>query len=54
MEAKAMLDNRERILSEIKDRLAIYATRVRWEEGKLSDGAEKLYCGLLNAMFDCD
>ena len=49
-----MLDNRERILSEIKDRLAIYATRVRWEEGKLSDGAEKLYCGLLNAMFDCD
>ena len=54
MEAKPMLDNRERILSEIKDRLAIYATRVRWEEGKLSDGAEKLYCGLLNAMFDCD
>ena len=49
-----MLDKRERILSEIKDRLAIYATRVRWEEGKLSDGAEKLYCGLLNAMFDCD
>ena len=49
-----MLDNRERILSEIKDRLAIYATRVRWEEGKLSDGAEKLYCGLLNAMFDCN
>ena len=45
-----MIDNREALLDELKDILAVYAKRVEMEEGKLSDASESFYCGLLNAM----
>ena len=45
-----MIDNREVLLDELKDILAVYAKRVEMEEGKLSDASESFYCGLLNAM----
>ena len=45
-----MIANREVLLDELKDILAVYAKRVEMEEGKLSDASESFYCGLLNAM----
>ena len=45
-----MIDNREALLDELKDILAVYAKRVEMEEGKLSDASESFYCGLLNAV----